>query len=515
MEEQLILVSPTDRQTGVAPKMQVHHQGLRHRAFSILLFDPQGRLLMQQRAFGKYHSGGLWTNTCCGHPLKGERTAVAANRRLQEEMGMSCKLQKVASMLYHEQVSDQLIEHEFDHVFAGISQTDPVANPEEAESWQWLSLEEVAEQIEHTPDMFTIWFRRMVEQFGIEGVRQWFESVRKASAARSMPSLSGAKAGSSWAVPPLNCPAPFRVDGALARGVDDLLMPWIEKVGIFPGQFDKVRAMGFGRFAMLCHTDTDEPDRLLLAAQCFAALFAVDDYYCDDERTGSEPRMVGPRLSLALAALEPVYLSARFRPGLEQALNSDPVLVALRAYLRRVETLATAAQVARVRHEIIAMFVTMTAEAAWRMEGLTPALWEYLAQRQVNSFLPCLSLIDIIGGYELPANEYSAPEVRRVTALAASATIIANDLFSALKEQQAGIGDFNLPLLLIQEQGCSPAQAMAQSAAVHDDIMHLYEAAEHAVLPHASPLLQCYLRGIKSWLAGNVEWHRSSGRYQV
>lgn len=318
-----------------------------------------------------------------------------------------------------------------------------------------------------------------------------------------------------WAVPALYGLAPFRNNAALADEVDDRLMPWIEQVGIFPGRHDKVRAMGFGRFAMLCHTDTDEPDRLLLAAQCFAALFAVDDYYCDDERTGSEPRMVGPRLSLALAALEPVYLSARFRPGLEQALSGDPVLVALRAYLRRVETFATAAQVARVRHEIIAMFVTMTAEAAWRIEGLTPALWEYLAQRQINSFLPCLSLIDIIGGYELPANEYSAPEVRRVTALAASATIIANDLFSALKEQQAGIGDFNLPLLLIQEQGCSPAQAMAQSAAVHDDIMHLYEAAERAVLPHASQLLQRYLRGLKSWLAGNVEWHRSSGRYQV
>ncbi|WPC26150.1 family 2 encapsulin nanocompartment cargo protein terpene cyclase [Pseudomonas moraviensis] len=318
-----------------------------------------------------------------------------------------------------------------------------------------------------------------------------------------------------WAVPALYGLAPFRNDAALAAAVDDRLMPWIEQVGIFPGRHDKVRAMAFGRFAMLCHTDTDEPDRLLLAAQCFAALFAVDDYYCDDERTGSEPRMVGPRLSLALAALEPVHLSERFRPELEQALNSDPVLVALGAWLARVEAFATAAQVARVRHEIIAMFVTMTAEAAWRIEGITPALWEYLAQRQVNSFLPCLALIDIIGGYELPANVYSSSAVRRVTTLAASATMIVNDLFSALKEQQAGIGDFNLPLLLIREQGCSPAQAMAKSAAVHDEIMHLYESAERALLPHASPRLKRYLRGIKSWLAGNVEWHRSSGRYQV
>jgi 2-methylisoborneol synthase len=110
---------------------------------------------------------------------------------------------------------------------------------------------------------------------------------------------------------------------------------------------------------------------------------------------------------------------------------------------------------------------------------------------------------------------YSAPDVRRVTTLAASATIIANDLFSALKEQQAGIGDFNLPLLLIREQQCSPEQAMAQSAAIHDEIMHLYEAAECTVLPQASPLLKCYLTGLKCWLAGSVEWHRTSGRYQI
>jgi len=273
--------------------------------------------------------------------------------------------------------------------------------------------------------------------------------------------------------------------------------------------------MGFGRFAMLCHTDTDDQDRLLLAAQCFAALFAVDDYYCDDEKTGSEPRRVGPRLSLSLAALEPVYLSEQYRYGLEQALDNDPVLIALRAYMQHVESLATPAQVARVRHEIIAMFVTMTAEAAWRVEGITPAIWEYLAQRQTNSFLPCLSLIDIIGGYELPANIYSDPAVRRVTTLAASATIIANDLFSALKEQQAGIGDFNLPLLLVRDQRISPEQAMKQSAAIHDEIMHMYEAAELAVLPHASPLLKRFLHGVKSWLAGSVEWHRTSGRYQV
>lgn len=197
------------------------------------------------------------------------------------------------------------------------------------------------------------------------------------------------------------------------------------------------------------------------------------------------------------------------------ALASDPVLVGLRAYMTRVTEFATPAQVARVRHEIIAMFVTMTAEAAWRINGITPALWEYLAQRQINSFLPCMSLIDIIGGYELPANVYSSPAVRRVTTLAASATIIANDLYSAPKESRAQVGDFNLPLLLANQPGCSIEHAMKQSVAIHDEVVRLYEAAEQEVLADASPLLKRYLAGVKNWVAGSLEWHRHSGRYQT
>ena len=181
----------------------------------------------------------------------------------------------------------------------------------------------------------------------------------------------------------------------------------------------------------------------------------------------------------------------------------------------RVGEFATPAQIARVRHEIIAMFVTMTAEAAWRINGVTPALWEYLAQRQTNSFLPCMSLIDIIGGYELPANVYCAPVVRRVTTLAASATIIANDLFSAPKESLAEVGDFNLPRLLMAEQGCSIEKAMQLSATIHDDVMRLYESAELALLTDQNPQLQRYLAGVKSWVAGSLEWHRHSGRYQI
>ncbi|MDZ5431651.1 isopentenyl-diphosphate Delta-isomerase [Pseudomonas fluorescens] len=179
MEELLILVDKHDRKQGCAPKLQAHQQGLLHRAFSIFIFDQDGRVLLQQRAFGKYHSQGLWTNTCCGHPRPGERTLAAAKRRLQEEMGITCSLRKVASLLYCEQVSNQLIEHEYDHVFVGISGTDPIANPEEAHSWQWISLTQIPASIAAAPDTFSIWFRRIFETTRPADFKAWIKLAQK------------------------------------------------------------------------------------------------------------------------------------------------------------------------------------------------------------------------------------------------------------------------------------------------------------------------------------------------
>ncbi|SEN53817.1 2-methylisoborneol synthase [Pseudomonas sp. ok272] len=327
------------------------------------------------------------------------------------------------------------------------------------------------------------------------------------------PATAAATTGLS--VPPLHCPTPVRIDEPLGQQVDSLLLPWIERVGIFAGQLEKIRASRFGRFAMLCHPDTDEPDRLLLSAQCIAALFAVDDYYCDDDSQGSVPEQVGSRLSVALAALEPAHLTGEYIAALERALDADPVLRGLRAYMVRVAQFASPAQIARVRHEIIAMFVTMGAEASWRLNRQTPSVWEYLAHRQVNSFLPCMSLIDIVGGYELPANLYCAPMVRRVTTLAASATIIANDLYSMHKEGMTVQVDFNLPQLLVAHQQCSLAEAMTRTASIHDDVVRAYEAAEQRALPAATPELERFLGGLKAWVAGSREWHQHSGRYQA
>ncbi len=175
MEETLILVDEDDCETGSAQKLFIHQHGLRHRAFSIFIFDEPGRLLMQQRALGKYHSQGLWSNTCCGHPRVGEQTHAAAQRRLFEEMGLACPLHKVASLLYREQVSNQLIEHEFDHLFVGLSDLPPLANPDEAMAWSWLALSDIPGCIAAEPEKYTVWLRRIFEIYTPAALQRWHE----------------------------------------------------------------------------------------------------------------------------------------------------------------------------------------------------------------------------------------------------------------------------------------------------------------------------------------------------
>lgn len=159
MEESLILVDCNDQPIGTDYKLSVHRQGLLHRAFSIFVFDRRGRLMLQRRAEGKYHSANLWTNTCCGHPRPGETTEAAAARRLGEEMGFSCALQEVTTLIYQAQVPGDLTEHEFDHIFIGGFDGEPALNPNEASQWCWAEIAALEQWLHAEPEAFTAWFK--------------------------------------------------------------------------------------------------------------------------------------------------------------------------------------------------------------------------------------------------------------------------------------------------------------------------------------------------------------------
>ncbi|MGK6350692.1 isopentenyl-diphosphate Delta-isomerase [Parapedobacter sp. DT-150] len=168
--EKVILVDEHDREIGSMEKMEAHRKGVLHRAISVFVFDDAGRLLLQQRAAHKYHSAGLWTNTCCSHPAPGETTPDAAHRRLQQEMGLDIPLTFAFSFLYRAPFDNGLTEHELDHVFVGHTNTQPTPNPEEAANYRWATLQEVEHELSRVAETYTAWFKliykKVFEQVG-------------------------------------------------------------------------------------------------------------------------------------------------------------------------------------------------------------------------------------------------------------------------------------------------------------------------------------------------------------
>jgi isopentenyl-diphosphate Delta-isomerase len=162
--EHVILVDDDDTAIGFAPKQYVHEHGLLHRAFSVFIFRSTGELLLQQRAFGKYHSGGQWTNTCCGHPRPHEDIVPAAKRRLEEEMGMSCELNFLVRFSYRAPVGNGLTEHEIDHVLVGVSDDIPAINPNEVAEWRAAEMHLISDELRTSPRCFTPWFRIIFQE---------------------------------------------------------------------------------------------------------------------------------------------------------------------------------------------------------------------------------------------------------------------------------------------------------------------------------------------------------------
>jgi isopentenyl-diphosphate delta-isomerase len=155
----VILVDENDREIGTMEKLEAHRQGRLHRAFSVFIFHPDGRMLLQRRAASKYHSGGLWSNACCSHPCPGETVMDAAHRRLQEEMGFDCELRETHAFTYRAPFPNGLTEHEYDHVLVGVSGELPTPNLDEAEDWMWLRVDDVRKELKGHPDSYTYWLK--------------------------------------------------------------------------------------------------------------------------------------------------------------------------------------------------------------------------------------------------------------------------------------------------------------------------------------------------------------------
>lgn len=159
MNDLIILVDENDKPIGTEEKLKAHQKANLHRAFSIFIFNDKGQLLLQQRALDKYHSGGLWTNTCCSHPRPKEETINSAHRRLKEEMGFDCELTEVFSFKYKNAFSNGLTENEFDHVFIGKYNNEPIPNPTEVNAYKWVDVKWLEQDMENNKEIYTVWFK--------------------------------------------------------------------------------------------------------------------------------------------------------------------------------------------------------------------------------------------------------------------------------------------------------------------------------------------------------------------
>jgi isopentenyl-diphosphate delta-isomerase len=157
--EILILVDENDNEVGFQDKVSAHQEGALHRAFSVFVFNSRGLMLLQRRAMDKYHSPGLWSNTCCSHPRRGEKTSEACSRRLIEEMGMKCNLNFAFNFTYRAEFENGLIEHEFDHVYFGTSDKIPTPEPREVEDWKYITIPQLQEDISTHPENYTEWLK--------------------------------------------------------------------------------------------------------------------------------------------------------------------------------------------------------------------------------------------------------------------------------------------------------------------------------------------------------------------
>ena len=164
-EEQVILVTTNDEPIGLMNKLEAHEKAVLHRAFSVFVLNDKNEVMLQQRAHHKYHSPLLWTNTCCSHQRAGETNLEAGKRRLEEEMGFVTDLKELFHFIYKAPFDNGLTEHELDHVMIGYYNGEPNINPDEVESWKWMDIEAIRQDMKNQPELYTVWFKIIFDEF--------------------------------------------------------------------------------------------------------------------------------------------------------------------------------------------------------------------------------------------------------------------------------------------------------------------------------------------------------------
>jgi 2-methylisoborneol synthase len=295
--------------------------------------------------------------------------------------------------------------------------------------------------------------------------------------------------------------------------VDRRIKRWaIEDIDLFPPEWEEeFDSFDTGRYVCITYPEAAGLDHLEAAAQLLVAENAVDDCYCEDH--GGSPHGLGARLLMAQSSLERPYSVAPYEQQWQEKLDSEPPCRAYRASMEFFNKL-TADQIRdREIHDMARLHMGYLAEASWSIDGVVPELPEYLMTRQYNSFRPCLSIVDAIDGYVLPADLHDHPKVQQVIALASLATTLVNDLYSYTKELRTPQPHVNLPTVIQHHEKLPPNEAYLKAIDIHNDVMHRFEEESLACVAELpNPLTARFLKGVADWLDGNHWWHATNSR---
>jgi 2-methylisoborneol synthase len=242
-----------------------------------------------------------------------------------------------------------------------------------------------------------------------------------------------------------------------------------------------------------------------------AAWWAADDYYADSTESGADPTLLPQRLTLAMAAMDPLPPAGDLSVELDRALSEDLVLRLLGSATDHLARHGSATQVQRACYSTFAMFVSWDAYGAWRAAGTLPPAWQYLAARQHDTFYTSMILADAVGGYEVPPALFYDPRVRRALMQAGTASVLVNDLMSVAKDAADGVP--NIVALTAADRGCSLAEATELTVELHNGFVREFEATHRELAAVPSPELQRFLRNVRAWMGGGFEWHTTNPRY--
>ncbi|PKW17929.1 family 2 encapsulin nanocompartment cargo protein terpene cyclase [Saccharopolyspora spinosa] len=335
---------------------------------------------------------------------------------------------------------------------------------------------------------------------------------------------SGGVQGTSACVPPgrqrkttvLHCPPPPPERPEIAAEINHRTVAWLIELGL--GSEENIAGVDKhdpGRGITLCHPGSEDVERMTVAAKMIVAETAVDDYFCEtNSRRDAHDQSIGPNLSLTQSAIDAPCLTPTYQALWEKRRDNHPVLRAQHEAFNDIKQISSPAQAQRVRHDIAQLYLGYNAENGWRTINRLPPVWQYLANRQMNSFRPCLNLTDVLDGYEIPSELFTHPLVQDCIARASLIATLYNDLAGCEREIRDHGLPFNLPAVIAAEEHIPLDEAFIKACDIHNELIRAFEedtARAAAALP--APAVARYLTGLWSWLAGSRHWHFTTARH--